>query len=153
MSSAEKPSVLLVDDNEATCTLITALLQRDFAVDTASDGLEAVERLRVKQYAAVILDLRMPQHDGFSVLDHLKNNKPELLTRVLVVTAALTRKEIERARSYGIRQIITKPFDVDVLLGAVKQVAGTQGGTLGNVFCTSTPMILLLADLLQRRLI
>ena len=40
----EKPLVLLVDDNEATCTLIRALLQRDFQLETASDGIEALER-------------------------------------------------------------------------------------------------------------
>ena len=49
--------------------------------------------------------------------------------------------------------IITKPFDIDELLGAVKECAGdTDGGKLGNVFCTSTPMILLIADLLRQRL-
>ena len=39
MSNAEKPSVLLVDDNEETCTLITAILHRDFRVETAGDGM------------------------------------------------------------------------------------------------------------------
>ncbi len=153
MSSAEKPAVLLVDDNEATCTLITALLQREFAVDVAGDGLEAVEKLRIKQYGAILLDLRMPQHDGFSVLDFLKANNPQALRTVLVVTAVLTKKEIDRANAYGICGIISKPFDVETLLAAVKQcVSEGEGGSLGNVFCTSTPMILLIADLLRGRM-
>ena len=153
MSNAEKPSALLVDDNEATCTLITALLHRDFVVETASNGLEAIEKLRTNQYVVVLLDLRMPQYDGFSVLDFLKANNPEMLKSVLVVTAMLNPPEIERANSYGICGIITKPFDVDVLLGAVKKCVGDlDRGTLGNVFCTSTPMILFIADLLRQRL-
>ncbi|HEY8133867.1 MAG TPA: response regulator [Thermoanaerobaculia bacterium] len=153
MSNAEKPSALLVDDNEATCTLITALLQRDFVVETASNGLEAIEKLRTNQYVVVLLDLRMPQYDGFSVLDFLKANNPEMLKSVLVVTAMLKTHEIERANSYGICGIITKPFDVDVLLGEVKKCVGDMDrGTLGNVFCTSTPMILFIADLLRQRL-
>ncbi len=153
MPNPDKPSVLLVDDNEATCTLITAILQREFSTELASDGMEATEKLRTKQYAAVLLDLRMPQYDGFTVLDFLKSTHPEMLRSVLVVTAALTRKEIERAQSYGICGIINKPFDIDTLLAAVKQcVANTEGGTLG-VFCSSTPMILFLADLLRQRLI
>jgi len=151
MSNVEKPAVLLVDDNEATCTLITAILQRDFRVEIAGDGLEAVEKLRTNHYAALLLDLLMPVHDGFSVLDFLKANNPEMLRSVLVVTALLTRKEIERANAYGICGIITKPFDIDTLLGAVKGCAGKGGGTLGNVFCTSTPMILFIADLLIHR--
>jgi CheY-like chemotaxis protein len=155
MSNAEKPTVLLVDDNEATCTLITALLQRDFQIETASDGREAIDKLRVKQYAAILLDLRMPQFDGFSVLDFLKANHPQTLRTVLVVTALLTNREIERAKSYGICGIVTKPFDVDALREAVRQCVGAtdDGGKLGDVFCSSTPMILLIADLLRQRLI
>ena len=95
----------------------------------------------------------MPLYDGFSVLEFLKANNPDRLRTVLVVTAVLTRSEIERAKSFGICGIITKPFDVDDLLGAVKECVGdTTGGTLGNVFCTSTPVILLIADLLRQRL-
>ena len=150
MSNAEKPSVLLVDDNQATCTLITAILHRDFSVETAGDGMEAIEKLRIKQYAVILLDLRMPQFDGFSVLDFLKANNPDMLRSVLIVTAVLTRKEIERAKSYGVCGIIIKPFDVETLLEAVKQCVGDRG-TLGpTVFCS--PMILLIADLLRQRL-
>src|SRR6266496_2281780 len=108
MSNAEKPSALLVDDNEATCTLMTALLHREFLVATAGDGLEAVEKMRTHQYAVVLLDLRMPQHDGFFVLDFLKANNPEMLKSVLVVTAMLNKREIDRANSYGICGIVTK---------------------------------------------
>jgi CheY-like chemotaxis protein len=151
MPNPDKPSVLLVDDNEATRTLITAILQREFSVDVCSDGREAIEKLRTNQYAAMLLDLLMPLYDGFSVLDFLKNTNPEMLPRVLVVTAALSRKETERARSYRICGIINKPFDIDTLLAAVKQCAGnTEGSTLGKVFCS--PVILLLADFLRQRL-
>jgi CheY-like chemotaxis protein len=153
MANADKPSVLLVEDNEATCTLITALLQRDFQIEVAADGLEAVEKLRTNQYAAVLLDLRMPQHDGFEVLDFLQANNPQMLPHVLVVTAMLSKREIDRARSYAICGIVTKPFDVDTLLAAVRQCAGATDdrGKLGGVFCT--PMILLIADLLRQRLL
>ena len=153
MPSSEKPSLLLVDDNEATRTLMVALLQREFQVESATDGNEAIEKLRTNQYAGILLDLRMPQQDGFGVLEFLKANNPDRLRTVLVVTAVLTRNEMERAKSFGICGIITKPFDVEELLGAVKEcVSDTDGGKLSNVFCTSTPMILLIADLLRRRL-
>ena len=153
MPSSEKPSLLLVDDNEATRTLMVALLQREFQVESATDGNEAIEKLRTNQYAGILLDLRMPQQDGFGVLEFLKANNPDRLRTVLVVTAVLTRNEMERAKSFGICGIITKPFDVEELLGAVKEcVSDTDGGKLSNVFCTSTPMILLIADLLRQRL-
>ena len=144
----DKPVVLLVDDNDATVTLLTALLQREFSVETAGDGAGAVEKLRTKQYAAVLLDLRMPHVDGFGVLDFLRSNNPESLSRVLVVTAALTRSETERAKSYDICSVIAKPFEVETVLAAVRQCAGTDGAGRRPLF--SGGMILLLADMLRR---
>lgn len=152
MSGGEKRSVLLVDDNEATRTLITAILRRDFEIDTAMDGRDAIEKLRTNQYATVLLDLRMPLYDGFGVLDFLKANNPEMLRRVLVVTALLTHPETQRARSYGVCDIIAKPFDVETFLDAVKSCAGADGGTRGASVFASTPVFFLIADLLSRRI-
>lgn len=154
MADTEKPHVLLVDDNEETCTLITALLRRDFAVETARDGRQAIDALRTKTYAAILLDLRMPHVDGFGVLDFLKAHSPKVLRSVLVVTALLSPREIEHAKSYGVCGIIAKPFDVEALVAAVKDCAQSDGdgGSFGNVIYTSTPVILLLADLLKQRL-
>ena len=149
MANAEKRRVLLVDDNEATRTLINAILQKDFVVEPALDGMDAVDKLRTNKYAAILLDLRMPDHDGFSVLEHLKANHPDMLPCVLVVTASLTPKDMNRARSYGVADIVTKPFDVVSFLEAVKRCAGEVPGIAINVFA---PMILLLADLLKSRI-
>jgi CheY-like chemotaxis protein len=152
MPNVEKPFVLLIDDNEATCTLITAVLQRDFAVEIAADGQDAIERLRTKHYAAIILDLRMPQPDGFAVLEFLERHDRRRLRNVLVVTAALTAPEIARAKAFDICGIIGKPFDVDALLDAVKQCAQSSGdgNPIGNVI--SSGVILFLADLIRARL-
>lgn len=149
MSNVEKPFVLLIDDNEATCTLITAVLHRDFSVEVAADGAEAVEKLRTNHYAAIILDLRMPQEDGFSVLEYLREHDPQKLRRVLVVTASLTPSEVARARAFEVCTIIGKPFDVEMLLEAVKQcVSPGEGSGMGGVF--STGVIFLLADLIRQ---
>jgi CheY-like chemotaxis protein len=152
MSKVEKPTVLLADDNDATCTLITALLHRDFNIEIATDGREAIERMRTRKYAALLLDLRMPHTDGFAVLDFLKANQPKMLANVLVVTAALTRREIASAESYGVCEIVPKPFEIETLLAAVKRCTSTDEGTLGPVLRASGPVILLLADLLRQRL-
>ena len=153
MSRVEKPCVLLADDNEATCTLITALLHRDFNLEIAADGREAIERLRTRQYAALLLDLRMPHTDGFAVLDFLKEHQPKLMAKVLIVTAALSNRDMERAANYAVCAIIPKPFDVETLLAAVKKCASSdEGSAFGPVLYSSGPVILLLADLLRQRL-
>ena len=151
MSNVEKPLVLLVDDNEATCTLIAAVLQRDFLTEVASDGIEAIEKLKTKQYAAILLDIRMPHLDGYGVLDHIKANRPEALRTVLIVTAALAGRELARMDEYNVCAIIPKPFDVEVLLAAVKQCAALGDNFFGGSLFKST-MMLLLADLIQKRL-
>ena len=153
MSSGEKPFVLLVDDNEATCTLITAVLHRDFAVEVAVDGGEAIEKLRTGRYAAILLDLRMPQPDGFAVLDFLKEHAPKQLRNVVIVTASLQPAVIARVKAYDVCAIIRKPFDVDSLLEEVKQcVSGGDGNPIGNVLASSGTVIMLIADLLRQRL-
>lgn len=150
MPRIEKPYVLLVDDNDATAALITALLQREFVIETATDGYAAIEQLKTRQYAAILLDLRMPRMDGFGVLDHLRERAPDMVKRVLIVSAALGEREVDRLRDYDVCGVIRKPFEVEVLLDAVKTCAGANGGGFGNVLCTSTPVILLIADLLRQ---
>lgn len=153
MSSVEKPFVLLVDDNEATCTLIAAVLQREFSVEVANDGNEAIEKLRTNHYGAILLDLLMPQADGFAVLEWLKEHSPARLRNVLIVTATLRDKDLSRAKAYDICGIVTKPFEVETLLDAVKQcISGGDGNPIGSVLYSSGTVIILLADLLRQRL-
>jgi CheY-like chemotaxis protein len=146
----EKPFVLLADDNEATCTLIRALLQNEFAVEIASDGHEAIDKVKRRPYAAILLDLLMPIADGYTVLDFLKSERPELLRRVLVVTAAVSPRDLKRVSDYPISGVVAKPFEVDVLQGAVRRCAHDQGQSDLSTPLMSGSMLLLLADLLRR---
>lgn len=150
MEKTEKPFLLLVDDNEPTCTLMTALLHKDFDIDIAGDGFEAIEKLRTKSYSAMILDLLMPHLDGYGVLDYLKASNPEMLRRVLVVTAALTRSDMTRVHHYDVCAVISKPFEVEILLNAVKRCCDPSPSARGTFLSSS--VILLLADLLRQRL-
>jgi CheY-like chemotaxis protein len=146
----EKPFVLLADDNEATCTLIKALLRADFVVDVASDGAEAIEKLKRRQYAAILLDLLMPVLDGYAVLDFLKEERADLLRRVLVVTASLSTRHLQRVQEYAVFGVISKPFEVDVLQAAVRQAAGEPDPPPMRGPLLSGGMILLLGELLKR---
>lgn len=152
MSRIEKPSVLLVDDNEPTRTLITALLQREFDVHAVSDGQDAIDVLKTRSFAAVLLDLRMPQFDGFAVLEFLQDEVPDLVRRVIVVTAMVSKRDVDRAKAFGVHDIVQKPFDVEVLLATVRNCVGSDRRRFSDVLCASGPMLLLLADLLRQRL-
>lgn len=147
----EKPLVLLADDNEATCTLITALLQNEFSVEIASNGNEAIEKLKGRQFAAILLDLLMPIADGYAVLDFLSRERPQALSRVLVVTASLSAREMQRVRTYSIKGVIAKPFEVDALYGAVRDCAHQDSSHSMRGPLLASGMILMLAAELVKR--
>lgn len=145
----EKPCVLLVDDNEATRTLMTALLRKDHEVESAMDGAEAIEKIKLRRYDAIILDLLMPEVDGFGVLEHLKASGDGLAGRVIVCTAALAPSQMVRVHGYGVAAIVPKPFEVDHLLRAVADVVHRGDSTARRLM--SSGMLFLLADLLRQR--
>lgn len=149
MPASEKPRVLLVDDSDSTNALIVAILRREFDVDVATDGREALGKLQTGRYAALLLDLRIPILDGFALLEHLSKTDGELLQRTIVVTAAVAPRDLDRVKPYPVFGIIAKPFEVDALLNAVKSCTGRGGAGLGHI--VSGGMVLLLADFLSRR--
>ncbi|MEO8382268.1 MAG: response regulator [Acidobacteriota bacterium] len=146
----EKPFVLLADDNEATCTLIMALLRHEFVVDVVHDGAEAIEKLKSRQYSALVLDLLMPVLDGYGVLDFVARERPEMLSHVLVVTASVSPREQGRMKDYPVCRVLTKPFEVEVLQTLVRQCAGIGNEPFFRGPIVSGGVLLLLADLLRR---
>jgi CheY-like chemotaxis protein len=146
---ADKPRVLLVDDNEATCTLVTALLQREFSIQVATDGVEALEKIRTNSYAAILLDLRMPVLDGFGVLEQVRQQQPETLKRIVIMTAAVSARELDRVQEYAICNVVRKPFEIEMLLNTVKSCVDSTGSGLHGML--SSGVILLIAEMLQRR--
>ena len=146
----EKPFVLLADDNEATCTLITALLQSEFVVDVASDGGEAIEKLKKRQYAAVLVDLLMPGVDGYALLDYIRDERPDLLRRAVIVTASLSARQLQRVREYDVFGVVAKPFEVDVLQAAVQEAAAGADAAPFGAPLLSSGVIFLIGELLRR---
>lgn len=146
----DKPVVLVADDNEATCTLVAALLRNEYVVDVVSDGNEAVEKLKRRQYAAILVDLLMPIADGYAILDYLTAERPDLLRHVIVVTGSLTARELQRVRAYDICAVVAKPFEVSLLQEAVRHCAGPGAEPFVKAPLLSSGMLLLLADVLRR---
>ncbi|PYQ27002.1 MAG: hypothetical protein DMF56_21875 [Acidobacteria bacterium] len=146
----DKPFVLLAEDNEGTCTLIKALLQPEFQVEVAGDGAETIEKLKARQYAVILLDLLMPVTDGYAVLEFLKRDHPELLPRVIVMTASISRRAMEGVREYAVGGVITKPFEIEEVLATVREMTGIDPRPpRGSLL--SSGMLLLLADFLRQR--
>jgi two-component system, OmpR family, response regulator len=115
--SANEKRILIVDDDAAIRALLfTMLRHRGFAVDGASNGVEALARLRSCVYAAMLLDLMMPVKNGYDVLDELKKFPADVRPIVIVLTAGNEPRDLDPGLVAG---SIRKPFDVEVLLDLI----------------------------------
>lgn len=109
--------ILIVDDDDTIRALVVAVLRRrGYRLDTARNGVEALEKLATARYSLIILDLMMPRMSGYEVLETLGAQPEVTRPLVLVLTAGLDRKPFDQSFVLG---TIHKPFDVELLVDTV----------------------------------
>jgi len=100
-------TVLVVDDDRSTRLLLKKVLGHSgLSVDLAEDGARAVELIGSRTYDAILLDLVMPQPDGFAVLRHIET-VPSLIEKVILITSYP-----QQAASARVYACVSKPIDV-----------------------------------------
>ncbi len=113
--------VLVVDDDSAIRKLVAKVLSRaGFQVQTAEDGVEAVLKIGLMDYDLIILDLMMPNLDGFAFCATMAQSHPKLLERIIVTSAASPPVIRERMRGIQVN-VLPKPFDIEELMNHVHQ--------------------------------
>lgn len=122
-SVSEKPLVLVCDDEYGPRESIAFTLSADFQVDTAERAAEALAKLRSRPYAAVILDIRMPEMDGIRALEEIRKFDGEV--SVIMLTGYGTLATAQQAMLGGANQYLRKPPDIHELIAAVKKNAAT----------------------------
>ena len=116
----------MVEDDPAIRRLVTmVLLRAGFRVDAAADGLEAVLKLGVSDYDVIVLDLMMPNLDGFTFLNTFAREEPERLRKVIVTSAASPAVIKERMEGAPFR-MLPKPFDIGELVTHVRSCIDAQ---------------------------
>jgi len=119
-------TVLLVDDDPQIHRLIGTMLSREgYRVEHAASGAQAVELARSLRPAVILLDVLMPQVDGWTVLGTLKND-PELADIPVVIVSLLDERPL--GLSLGAAEFLTKPVDRTRLVETVRTFAGNTGG-------------------------
>jgi DNA-binding NtrC family response regulator len=114
-------SILVVDDEEALRTVLSSeLVSEGYAVETASDGDEAITILTGKVFDLVLLDIKMPRVDGFEVLKFIKKNAPQI--KVIMLTAFADLKNAIESKKLGAEDFISKPYDLVDLLTTIERV-------------------------------
>ena len=118
--------ILAIDDSRTIRALLTATLEKaGFAVTTAVDGVDGVEKFQNANADLVITDVNMPNKDGFGVIDDIRKGTVNRAVPVLVLTTESGAALKERARKAGATGWIVKPFDDDALVSVIKRLTGT----------------------------
>src|SRR6476659_1738605 len=113
MNARHKPNILLVDDKpEGLLTLEAVLGSYDYNLVRAGSGREALTRLSEQDFAVVILDVQMPELDGFQTANLIKN-QPKLRHLPIIFVTAISKDERFVDLGYGVGAVdyLFKPFE------------------------------------------
>ncbi len=121
------PRVLIVDDEPDILLMLRVSLEASgFDTGLAADGDVALQRIRQEQYDLVLLDIMMPVLDGWGVLEALRD--AEQAPRVVVLSAKSADRDIARALELGATDYITKPFEIEALIGRIRDALSAVNG-------------------------
>jgi DNA-binding response OmpR family regulator len=120
------PLILVVDDDNDTRSMVRTILENNqFLVEEAENGRVALERMVNIKPALVLLDINMPEVNGYDVVVAMKQ-KPETQNIPIIMLTAKSEPEdlITGYKDYGVEYYITKPFTTRQLLAGIKLVLG-----------------------------
>lgn len=117
---------LVVEDDPAIRRLVEKILsRRNFAIDTASDGRAAMDKLRHCGYSVIVLDLMVPEVSGFEVIEFLKRERIDI---PVAVVSAVSQQALARLDLDIVKLVISKPFDVDEFTEAILALCAEAEG-------------------------
>ncbi|MFC1731338.1 response regulator [candidate division KSB1 bacterium] len=114
-------NILVVDDEKSICHNCEKILAgEDTSVFTALSGFECLRLLDERRYDLVVLDIKIPDIDGLTLLRQIKEKSPQ--TSVIIITGYPTLKNTIEAKKLGAAAFVIKPFTPDELLEPVKEI-------------------------------
>ena len=116
-----KNKILVVDDEEALRTVLASELEGEgYQVTTAVDGQNAIDILGSAVFDLILLDIKMPNVDGFEVLKFVKERHPT--TKIIMLTGFADLKNAIESKKLGAEDFVSKPYDLVDLLTTVERV-------------------------------
>jgi DNA-binding NtrC family response regulator len=116
----ERPAILVVDDDRDTCqNLCDILVDLGYSVQTAGDGLAALELVQKTAFDVALLDFKMPGMDGLSLYREIKRISPA--TVAIIISAYVTTATTEEAHRAGTWKVLAKPVDLAAVLPLVEE--------------------------------
>src|SRR5687768_16132684 len=121
MAGPKKTTLLIVDDDAAIRKLLARIAQRQgFEVDTARDGVDALEKMAERTYQIAIVDLMMPRLSGYELVQKINAIVPR---PIVIVATALTNGDVASLDDSLVRRVIRKPFDINAVAQALVETA------------------------------
>jgi len=119
-------NVLIIDDNEQITKMISTFLDMsNHDCTVVNDGKDGLELIMTKQYDSIILDLAMPEFDGFEILDTLQKEDPSQISKIIILTASsIPIETVKKFKELGVSSCLQKPVDIDQLLSKITSVTG-----------------------------
>lgn len=123
----ENMKILIVDDNEQITKMLTTFLElKEHECTVANDGKEGLAAIKENKHDVILLDLAMPEFDGYSVIKDLEDAGTLKDHKIIVFTAStMSQEELDGLVTRGVSAYILKPIDIDVLLAKLVEVANS----------------------------
>src|SRR5207244_10735489 len=119
--SRTKTPLLILNDDKAVRRLLARVAERaGFDVDTARDGLQALEMLQRKQYEIAIVDLMMPRLSGYELVQKISTLNPR---PIVIVATALMNGDVASLDDSMVRRVIRKPIEINAIATSLIDIA------------------------------
>lgn len=117
-------AIIVADDSMIVKNIVEKAIDDEYMVLKASNGKEAIKHITDKKYEIIgmLLDLNMPESDGFMVLNYFKNNNLFKKYPIVIISGDDTKETIEKAFTYDIVDMLNKPFSKDNINNMVNKM-------------------------------
>lgn len=128
------PRILLVEDNETNRNLLVRRLsKRGFEVSIAVNGIEGVQKAQAEKPDLVLMDLSLPEMDGWEAMRRLRADPGSASLRIIALTAHAMAEDRRKATEAGCDDFDTKPVDIERLITKMTALLARPQGGLGAV--------------------
>jgi len=110
MDNSSKYTILIIDDEPNNITVVTEILEADYLVYAVIDSLEAIEVVEDTSPDLILLDIIMPDKDGYEIITELKSSKSSCDIPVIFITGLDSIDAEEKGFALGAADYISKPF-------------------------------------------
>lgn len=126
LSQGRKLKILLAEDTPLNQILVKKIVQKwNYEIDVANNGREALDLLEKNNYDIVLMDIQMPEMDGYTATQAIRNMKDAVKKSIPIIalTAHATNEEAQKCLHMGMDAYVTKPFNPGLLLKTIVQLA------------------------------